>query len=77
MVESAPLTLSFLLSGGLYYPKAALAVGIINVFTKPLYTYSYLTKGPEGRKFGAIVGNMSCYGLGAVTLGTIVYNQYF
>ena len=73
MVESAPLTLSFLMAGGLFYPKAALVVGVINVFTKPLYTYSYLTKGPEGRKFGAVSSNLSCYGLGAVTMATILY----
>ena len=74
MVESAPLTISFLLVGGFFYPKYALLAGVINVISKPLYTYSYLTKGPDGRRFSAVLGNLSCYSLGATTLGTIIYN---
>ena len=74
MVESAPLTLTFLLAGGTCYPRVALAVGIINVISKPLYVYSYITKGPEGRRLSAIIGNASCYGLGGATLFTSIYN---
>ena len=74
MVESAPLTLTFLLAGGTCYPRVALAVGIINVISKPLYVYSYITKGPDARGRYARIGTSSCYFLGFATLFTSIYN---
>ena len=70
-VESLPQILIFLLISGLYFPDAALAVGVINCIARPVYIYSYMKGGPNARILGAVGGGAPLYTLGMVTMGKI------
>ena len=57
---------------GLYFPRAAIFAGYVNVIAKPLYSRGYYKYGPNGRLMGAKLGGFTLYALGFATIGKIM-----
>ena len=55
-VESMPIIVTYILVGGMVFPKAAMYIGFTNCITRPIYVYGYKKKGGNGRLIGAATG---------------------
>jgi hypothetical protein len=57
-LEALPTLLISILIGGIYYPRYTLVVAWLNIIGRTMYTYLYITGGPQSRGIGArITGN--------------------
>ena len=73
-VEQLPFLVGILLVGGIYWTNCAIALGVLNCFTRPMYIYQYLSQGSEGRKLGQIIGTGGMYVLAGLTIYSLVAN---
>ena len=62
------MIVTFLLLGGLVYPKIAMWIGFIHVVARFIYTFSYVKYGANSRVVGAVAGGLPLYILGIATL---------
>ena len=60
-VEMLPVIVVSLVLGGLFVPKVAMYVAIINCLARIIYTTMYVTKGSNNRYIGAIGGTLPLY----------------
>ncbi len=65
-----PSFVLFLLIDALVFPRCALALAVVAVIAKPVYVWTYLNKGPDGRLPTVFTSNWS---LIILTLATTVY----
>jgi glutathione S-transferase len=66
--EQLPTYLTLLFSSGLYYPRAAAALGAFYTLGRFLYARGYVNKGPDGRFNGAMMSMFSILGLLGMTV---------
>eukprot|EP00834_Sanchytrium_tribonematis_P005125 NODE_290_length_10614_cov_1.553590.p9 type:complete len:166 gc:universal NODE_290_length_10614_cov_1.553590:6950-6453(-) len=62
-LEQIPMTLVWLLVGGIKYPEIATGLGLSVFVGRQLYVSGYRKKGPQGRKLGGYVSSASMLGL--------------
>ena len=60
-VEMLPLILTTLVLGGLFVPVVTMWVAIVNTAARIIYSYMYMTKGPNSRILGAVAGSLPLY----------------
>ena len=64
-----PQLIGILMISGLYFPRVALGIAVLNCLTRPLYIHQYLKGGPNKRILGAVSGSAPLYALGLATFG--------
>jgi len=67
-LEVVASVLTFELLGGLFYPRFSAGLGFLYVFSRILYAWGYRTKGPKGRRLGALIGDAALLALAGTTI---------
>ena len=71
-IEGMGTILTFLMVGGLFFPKPAAIAGVSYIVGRFLYTFGYRNSGPKGRMVGALVLDLALLSL----LGMSSYGLY-
>ena len=62
-VEQLPMILTHLMISGLFLPLITTIVAYVYLGARIIYTVSYVTKGSNARKIGALMGSLTLYPL--------------